>query len=412
MDSLLVYDNNSAAWINKTLEEMLFVGATEHSAGKIGLVPSPELGKMDLFLRSDGTWASPVVEHTLLTFVNEDELSHEDLIAQNAEAFGNVNGDIIIIKDKIADDKWQYTSYVFDGYVWKAMDGNYNAKSVYFDSDLITTSEVGHITLTNGNATIAAAGKNLQQVFESIFTKELDPKITAPIIIISLGSNDSYEAGSVVTPSYTITFNKGKYEFGPDTAVTMNSIEVSNGSERLTSSKGTFKAITLTDDSDITITAKAKHSNGAIPLSNLGNDRPQLQIKANTISAQKNGYKTHRNTFYGTLEQKENLNNDLIRSLESSNKGLKNGDSITVEIPVGAKRVVFAYPAELNDLHSVTDTNGFYAEIISGFKKIEIEIEGANHYEAKPYKVYYLDYANSNDKINSYVFTIKEGGTE
>ena len=119
---------------------------------------------------------------------------------------------------------------------------------------------------------------------------------------------------------------------------------------------------------------------------------------------------TYRNAFFGTLEEKEDFTNDVIRSLTPSDKGLKNGDTITVDIPIGAKRIVFAYPAELNDLCSVKDTNGFNAEIIDGFKRVEIDVEGANHYLAKPYKVYYLDYANSNDKINSYVFTIDEGG--
>lgn len=76
MDSLLVYDSNSAAWINKSLEEMLFVGATEYSAGKIGLVPTPELGKTDLFLRSDGTWSEPIIHHTFLTLDNENNLDH------------------------------------------------------------------------------------------------------------------------------------------------------------------------------------------------------------------------------------------------------------------------------------------------------------------------------------------------
>lgn len=410
MDSLLVYDSNSATWINKTLEEMLFVGATEHSAGKIGLVPSPELGKTDLFLKSDGTWASPIVEHTLLTLVNNDELNHNDLILQHSESLGNVNGDIIIIKDKIANDKWQYTSYVFDGNVWRAMDGNYNADNVYFDSDLITTSEVGHITLTNGNATIAAAGKNLRQVFESIFMKEFDPKVTIPSCSVTLGSNSNYEVGSIVAPSYTLTFYKGKYEFGPDTGITVDSIEVSNGSEKLTTSSGTFKSITLKDDDKVTISAKVKHSDGSIPLSNMSNECPHLQIKTNTVSNQKSGYMSYRNTFFGTLVEKEDLTNEVIRSLDSSNKGLKNGDVVTVNIPIGAKRIVFAYPAELNDLSSVKDTNGFNAEIIDGFKRVEIDVEGANHYLAKPYKVYYLDYANSNDKINSYVFTINEGG--
>ena len=49
------------------------------------------------------------------------------------------------------------------------MDGNYNAENVYFDEDLMTTTAVGVIKLTNGQATIPAAGKNLKEVFNTIF---------------------------------------------------------------------------------------------------------------------------------------------------------------------------------------------------------------------------------------------------
>lgn len=73
-------------------------------------------------------------------------------------------------------------------------------------------------------------------------------------------------------------------------------------------------------------------------------------------------------------------------------------------------RVVFAYPATLNDLSSVTDTNGLGAEILSGFSVTNVDVNGYNGHEAKSYKVYYIDYANPNDTANSYTFTIlKEG---
>ena len=77
------------------------------------------------------------------------------------------SGDIAIIKRVIASEKYEYTAYVYNGISWCAMDGNYNAENVYFDKDLVTTSAVGNITLTNGQATIAATGKNLKQVFDN-----------------------------------------------------------------------------------------------------------------------------------------------------------------------------------------------------------------------------------------------------
>nr|DAP41131.1 MAG TPA: hypothetical protein [Caudoviricetes sp.] len=58
------------------------------------------------------------------------------------------------------------------------MDGNYNAENVYFDEDLMTTSAIGNITLSNGQATIPAVGKNLKEVFQTIFVKESNPTIT------------------------------------------------------------------------------------------------------------------------------------------------------------------------------------------------------------------------------------------
>ena len=57
---ILMYDIGSQKWVNATIEEAItsvFVGATENSAGVAGLVPPPNAGAKDLFLRSDGSWA-------------------------------------------------------------------------------------------------------------------------------------------------------------------------------------------------------------------------------------------------------------------------------------------------------------------------------------------------------------------
>jgi hypothetical protein len=180
-NSLLVYDTNAVAWVNKPLEDLIFVGATQQSSGKVGLVPAPKSGQTELFLRSDGTWALPSAianSHLVLTLENKDHSTHTDLILAAAGNIDAASGDIIIIKDLIINDKWQYTAYVYDNGVWRAMDGNYNAENVYFDEDLITTTAIGNITLEDGSAVISTAGKNLKQVFETIYVKEREPKIT------------------------------------------------------------------------------------------------------------------------------------------------------------------------------------------------------------------------------------------
>lgn len=56
---VLAYDAGSDKWVNATIEEAvntIFVGATANSSGVAGLVPAPDLGQTNLFLRSDGTW--------------------------------------------------------------------------------------------------------------------------------------------------------------------------------------------------------------------------------------------------------------------------------------------------------------------------------------------------------------------
>jgi hypothetical protein len=105
-DSFLIYDKNSSAWVNRPIEDLLFIGATETSAGIGGLVPPPELKQTNAFLRSDGEWAIPEINHTILTLENKDKSVHLDLLAAETQKFTPISGDIIIIKDLIFDEKW------------------------------------------------------------------------------------------------------------------------------------------------------------------------------------------------------------------------------------------------------------------------------------------------------------------
>ena len=343
-------------------------------------------------------------------FQIEAQAEQEDLTAI-ANAVGDAvlqSGDIAIIKRVIASEKYEYTAYVYNGSAWVAMDGNYNAENVYFDKDLVTTSAVGNITLTNGQATIAAAGKNLKQVFDTIFVKEKNPTITQPSVGVTLGNSGAKEVGTKIIPSYTTSFNAGKYEFGPATGCNPTSWSVtdSDGSAPLTTATGKFAEITVADDTNYKVNATVNYSEGAIPVTNVGNEYASGKIIAGSKSATSSAITGYRNSFYGTLTEKGELTSDIIRSLGKSNKALTNGNSFDITIPVGAKRVVFAYPATLRDVTSVKDVNGLNAEISGAFTKSTLSVEGLNNFQGINYKVYVTDFAEAVATANTYNVTI------
>lgn len=334
--------------------------------------------------------------------------SHVDAITAAVGENALVAGDIAIVKDVISGDKYQYTAYVYNGSAWVAMDGNYNAENVYFDKDLVTTSAVGNITLTNGQATIAATGKNLKQVFDTIFVKEKNPSVTQPSVSVSLAGAGAKEVGTKVTPSYTASFNAGKYEFGPATgcSITSWSVTDTNNAEPLNTAAGSFAEITVADDTNYKVTATGNFSEGVIPVTNVGNEYAAGKIAAGSKSATSSAITGYRNSFYGTLTEKGELTSDIIRSLSKSNKALINGNTFDITIPVGAMRVVFAYPATLRDVTSVKDVNGLNAEISGAFTKSTLSVEGLNNFQGINYKVYVTDFAEAVATANTYNVTI------
>lgn len=63
-------EDGTATWgADKDTTYTNFVGATANASGKAGLVPAPNMGAMNLFLRSDGTWGSVAEKQTSITIV-------------------------------------------------------------------------------------------------------------------------------------------------------------------------------------------------------------------------------------------------------------------------------------------------------------------------------------------------------
>lgn len=230
---------------------------------------------------------------------------------------GAAKGDIAIVREVISGDKKQYTAYVYTGSAWAAMDGNYDAENVYFAEDLTFTANIGVLQVPgSGSGKISAAGKNVKEVLSSILAKAQDPTVTPPSVSIKLNEAGAKEVGTSITPSYSVTFNKGKYQYGPDTGITATYAVSDTASHTATDATGTFEAFTVGDSTNYKVSVTATHTEGAIPKNNLGSEVPAKKIAAGTKSADSSAVTGYRNSFWGGVKSKEGTpTSAIIRGL-------------------------------------------------------------------------------------------------
>ena len=304
-----------------------------------------------------------------------------------------VKDDIFVVKTPIANDKTSFTSYVYDGEKWCAMDGNYNAENVYFDDDFTFTKEVGYVTLENGSATVEAKGKNIKQLFETLFSKELDPTVTPPSTEITVSSFKAYEVGTTVeNPAFSVTFDAGAYEFGPaPTGVSAVTYTVTCNGETLNTATGNFKSIQVTDSTSLSAKVVVDYSAGNTPLTNLGNNvtTEGVAIVAGQCSDTSSTLSGYRKMFWG-VSQTADLTSDVIRGLAQSKKPA-NGLCTRIEAGEGAVCAIVAIPAAAKKtISSVLMPSSMNADATKDFVKQEesVFVAGAENYAGVAYDVW------------------------
>lgn len=316
------------------------------------------------------------------------------------------NGDTAIVKRDIAGGKSSYTAYVYDG-EWKAMDGNYRADNVYFDEDLIYTANIGVKTVpSSGSATIAAAGKNVEEVLKSILAEEKNPSNTKPSVSFSTQSGfGTFEIGTKKNLTYTAALSAGSYTYGPVTGITAQSWEVSctgvEGSKD--TATGTFENV-IAESTAKKITAKANYNEGAIPKTNLGNPYPNAKIAAGSASKDSNSLIGVRHMFYGVLKSDAALDSAIIRGLNHEAADRKT--IATFGAGAGAVKVVIACPAGYN-VTKVLMPSAMNADATANFVRQAgtVNVEGAEGYTAVPYTIWVYQPA-AIDSTETYAVTI------
>lgn len=311
-------------------------------------------------------------------------------------------GDIAIVKTAIytdaeneANNKYSYTGYVYNGSAWTAMDGNYNADNVYFSDDMLVTKEIGYITLNNGQGTIPSKGKNLSEVFEAMFVKEQNPTTTQPSVSLTFSEAKAYEVGTVVSPTYSATFNAGSYTYGPATGVTVTSWEISDTAGNTASTaSGSFDDVTVADNTNYKITAKANHTAGAIPLTNKKNEYAAGKIAAGSKTKTSGAITGYRSFFYGVLDTSSAeapLTSAIVRGL--TNGGAYNASkTFTLNGSATAKRIVIAVPSNSTraGLKEVILTSAMNTPVTDSYVKTTaaVKVEGVNGATAIDYTVW------------------------
>lgn len=343
----------------------------------------------------------------ILTADDADDMA---VIARVLNGQPAVQDDIFVVKALIANGKYSYTSYVYDDGEWKAMDGNYSAKNVYFHQDLTATAPIGVVTIPEtGSATITAAGKSLQDVLVSILAEELQPEKTLPDVSITTTNSSSYEVGEKVVPNYSAALSAGSYTYGPATGIvatdwTVNSKGTGVTVETLSTASGNFSEVTVTDGMEFKVSATANYDDGAMPVTNMGNAAEEdKQIVAGSDTTDKTLFVGYRNYFYGVLSTstaEAPLTSAIIRGLTA---GGKYSASKTINLepgPKGAKRVVVAIPeAQITStrkgLKEVLLTSSMNSDITENYgNPIDVSVEGANGHTAVNYKVWVYEPAS------------------
>lgn len=361
-----------------------------------------------IFKIGDGkhVWADlPEVGNSSLVFEKTDvNVSDSDFL--NTELPNAVPGTFVIVTSTLVEDnpdteeneeKTSQTAYVSktiqdeegnEVTVWVALDGNYSADTVYFEDDFMLAGDYDKVGNYKVNTTLSAKGKSLTDVMSSILTKELEGKITNPSCSITLNEADDYEVGTVITPTFTTTFNKGSYSYGPsDTGVTATSYKATFNDEVVAGESGQFKDYMVVDGTNINAVLVVDYSDGVLAKTNLGNDGTN-KILAGSCSKDSSSIRGYRNIFYGVRTTDDTLDSNVVRSLG----GVVRSD-ITTTISIDSvgedpNNIVVCCPTN-KSITKVEMPSSLYADVTSFFERIDsVSVTGANGNEPMDYVVY------------------------
>lgn len=385
-----------------------------------------EDGKIKPELLPEGVGSANVYDVTKDALDTSDEEVIKAKVTELKASTTFAKGDIFIITTNVTDTIYELTGYIIaskpatndEAGVWaavKQLNGYVDADKVILRDNITLAGNytaVGNIE--KSQTTFNTKGMSVADAFTQIFTKKLQPTITAQPAVsgFNLSGAKTVEAGTVLeSVSYgTAKLSAGSYTYGPATGITATAWQVdricavpSTGTDL--SETNIAQATSGTDNnggkgfiigdvagenvvSSLKYKIAATHGEGAVANDNLGGkSSPEIKISAGTKSATTSAYTPYRNFFYGATSDKPALDTAYIRVLNPSNKAYAKGD-YTITVNPGAQRVCIACIATATGVTKVINTSALNADVTSTFVKSQVNVEGKDGYTAVQYNVW------------------------
>lgn len=378
----------------------------------------------------------------------DDEAAINRVVGEN-----EINpGDVAIVKAGIAGSAKSYTSYVYDGENWSAMDGNYSARNVYFKNNITLAGDytsVGNIKLSEG--TLSTAGQSLEDVMTNIFTKELKDELKTEDPSASISSfTQYYEIGTGGSKSVTLTLNDGEYKNGystdpteptegqvvttvlndQTTGVVVDTSKTSpysvtfNGSTKeAANATFTLDAPTKNEKTELTASGKIWHTQGGVPVSNLKKAYPDQRIAAGQVTSEASAKFRWYIPFYQGFTFSDNVIADPANitatqlttgltapasktadnKVTSTSTAVKNINAnaydkkkcIAAAASKSWRQYFLAYPTDYSyDMSAAKDSNGIDCTVNKA-NEVELDING----NKIKYTVYYINNAADYDTL-------------
>lgn len=277
-------------------------------------------------------------------------------------------------------------------------------------------TRVGNITKGERETkTYPAAGKTVKQILQEIFAQTLQPLPSQIVKPSVMGftfdrANQSVEVGTKIDSVFagTLSLNKGAYPYDTDTGVEASGYaikrvfggtetEISSDTSATDTNDGA--GFIIGDGVTLSYRGTISYSEGKVASDNMGNpSEPPVRIEADTAQAITGTLRGYRNYFYGVTSMANppkgsEITSDFIRSLTKSGKAYVS-ESFDMILPAGTTAVYIACIATQTGVTKVFNHSN-NQDITSAFvdshipTPVEVNVEGAEGYNAVPYKVFY-----------------------
>lgn len=256
------------------------------------------------------------------------------------------------------------------------------------------------------NGTVINAGDLIAPKFKQMLRKATPPTYTSPTVgMVTSPSENGIEAGTVIDILIDSTFTQN--DAGASSSVSIKK-KVESAPDSVFTEIATAEPYT---DEDVLINETPKiyrtdyiYGQGPIKNDSFGDAYPTGRISAGSKSTGTKTYIGYRNTFAGFEEATDS---DAVRAFTNKTLNAQNGTVITVNVPEGAERVEFIYPATLRDLTKVEYVEDSNKNITGNFaKQTNIDVEGLNNYDAIACKRYVFIPVEPFPSAVTYKFTI------